>query len=470
METIRKTLNTHEKALHINLNARFYGTFAEIGAGQEVARWFFRVGGAAGTIAKSISAYDMLFSDAIYGSGERYVSENRLNKMLTHEYNLLIERLQEKRAATSCFFAFAETVAARSFKGTSECHGWMGIKFQVQPMAEPNYIVMHVRMLDKENVQQQEALGIIGVNLCYGAFMYHSEPEALIKSLLDNLSTDRIEVDMIRFTGPYFQQVDNRLMALRLVEEGLSDAALLGPKGDVLQASEVLYRKAILVERGSFRPVTHVNLDMMAGARDRFMADNQVKEDEVVEIMEITMRNLLTTGIIDHRDFLARADLIGTVGKYVLISNYAEYYRLAAFLWRYSKKGIGIVMGIPNLQEIFNEKYYENLEGGIFESFGRLFKNQLKIYVYPTLDAGTMDRIITANDLEVPAHLRNLYEHLIENKNVECIDKYNPANLKIFSRAVLAKIRDRDPSWVQMVPPEVASLIKERFYFGFRHN
>ncbi|HEY0257285.1 MAG TPA: TonB-dependent receptor [Candidatus Methylacidiphilales bacterium] len=461
------TITTHEKAVQINLDKRFDGTFAEIGAGQEVARWFFVVGGASGTLAKTISAYDMAFSDAIYGKGERYVSQMRLQNMLDYEFNLLIERLNEKRGQNTSFFVFADTVSARNYLGTNECHGWLGIKFQLQPMAQPSEIIIHVNMLDKENLQQQEALGIIGVNLTYGAFFLHAEPEKLIASLLDGLSTVRIEVDMIKFIGPYFSNVDNRLMSLQLVEKGLSNAALIGANGEVLQPSEVLHKKPIMVERGSFRPVTYVNLDMLDGARQHFLHDAEVGKEEIVELMEITMRNLLSTGAIDHRDFLARADTINAVGKMVLISNYAEYYKLAAYLQRYTKSRIGIVLGIPNLKELFDVKYYDSLEGGILESFGRLFKNDLKLYVYPFYD-GSLDRTITVHDVEVPEHLVHLYKHLMENGYIEAIENFHKEYFGIFSRAILAKIRDHDRSWEQMVPPEVAACIKANHFFGFK--
>lgn len=461
------TISPHEKAVQINLDKRFYGTFAEIGAGQEVARWFFRVGGASGTLAKTISAYDMAFSDAIYGKGERYVSRPRLQNMLDYEFNLLIERLGEKRGSQTSFFVFSDTVSARNYLGTNECHGWMGIKFQLQPQAEPSEIIIHVNMLDKENLQQQEALGTIGVNLTYGAFYLHSEPEKLIASLLDGLSTSRIEVDMIKFIGPYFSNVDNRLMALQLVEKGLSNAALIGANGDVLQPSEVLHKKPILIERGSFRPVTHVNLDMLDGARQQFLNDANVKQEDLVELMEITMSNLLTTGAIDHRDFLARADTINAVGKMVLISNYAEYYKLAAYLQRYTKSQIGIVLGIPNLKELFDEKYYEMLEGGILESFGRLFKNDLKLYVYPFLDPAYPD-LTTVQNMDVPEHVTHLFQHLVKNGYIEQIEKVHREYLGIFSRAILAKIRKNDHTWEQMVPPEVAACIKKGAFFGYR--
>jgi hypothetical protein len=468
METLNTTTITpHEKAVQINLDRRFYGTYAEIGAGQEVARWFFRVGGASGTLAKTISAYDMAFSDAIYGKGERYVSMPRLQNMLDYEFKLLIERLGEKRGSQTSFFVFSDTVSARNYLGTNECHGWMGIKFQLQPMADPSEIIIHVNMLDKENLQQQEALGTIGVNLCYGAFYLHSEPEKLIASLLDGLSTLRIEVDMIKFLGPYFSNVDNRLMALQLVEKGLSNAALIGANGDVLQPSEVLHKKPILIERGSFRPVTYVNLDMVDGARQQFLADADVKEEGIVELMEITMSNLLTAGAIDHRDFLARADTINAVGKMVLISNYAEYYKLAAYLQRYTKCRIGIVLGIPNLKELFDEKYYELLEGGILESFGRLFKNDLKLYVYPFLDPAYTE-LTTISNMDVPEHVTHLFKHLVQSGYIEQIEKVHREYLGIFSRAILAKIRNRDQAWEKMVPPEVAAAIKKGSFFGYK--
>jgi hypothetical protein len=461
------TITPHEKAVQINLDKRFYGTFAEIGAGQEVARWFFRVGGAAGTLAKTISAYDMGFSDAIYGKGERYVSKARLQNMLDYEFRLLLERLGEKRGAQTSFFAFSDTVSARNFLGTNECHGWMGVKFQLQPQAEPSEIIIHVNMLDKENVQQQEALGIVGVNLTYGAFYLHSEPEKLVASLLDGLSTLRIEVDMIKFLGPYFSNVDNRLMALQLVEKGLSNAALIGSNGDVLQPSEVLHKKPILIERGSFRPVTFVNLDMLDGARQHFLSDSDSKQEEIVELMEITMSNLLTTGVIDHRDFLARADTINAVGKMVLISNYAEYYKLAAYLQRYTKSRIGIVLGIPNLKELFDEKYYELLEGGILESFGRLFKNDLKLYVYPFSDPAYTE-LTTVHNMDVPEHVTHLFKHLMQSGYIQQIENVHREYLGIFSRAILAKIRAHDHSWEKMVPPEVATCIKAGSFFGYR--
>ena len=281
--------DTLQKALQINLDPRWYGTIAEIGAGQEVARWFFRAGGAAGTVAKSMSAYDMAVSDAVYGKSDRYVSMGRLQAMLDHEFQLNLDRLSDERGDETAFFAFADTVVARSYRGGNECHGWMGVKFQSHPRDEASQIILHVRMLDAEAALQQEALGIVGVNLLYGAFFHHHEPERLVESLLDRLTTGRIEIDMIEFKGIEFRAVDNRLMALKLVQLGLSGAAMFGPDGEVLQPSEVLRKKAILVERGSFRPPTVVNIDMLDSALVKFEADPDVAGRDVLVLTELTM-------------------------------------------------------------------------------------------------------------------------------------------------------------------------------------
>src|SRR5260221_616958 len=420
----QETTGSHQKALHINLDPTKYGTFAEIGAGQEVARWFFRVGGAAGTIAKTISAYDMTVSDAIYGPSDRYVSRHRLQTMLDHEYGLMVERLKEKRGPITGFFAYADTVTARGFKHIDESHGWMGIRLQTEPLKEASQILIHVRMLDKENLQQQEALGIMGVNVIYGALYLHHDPPALIKSLIDSLTTERVEVDMIKFSGPDFQRVDNRVMSLELVQQGLANSAMFTADGEVVQAAEILYKKPILVERGSFRPVTKVTLDMLECAQAQFIQEPQVQGEQIVVLMEMTLKNLADSGVIDHKDFLDRVDLLGSLGKTVLISNYGEFHRLAAYLFRYTKKMIGVVLGVPTLRELFEEKYYSDLEGGILESFGRLFKNALKVYVYPLKDP-TTGALITAGNLRVAPNLRHLYAYLIENLFVQGLRGYD---------------------------------------------
>ncbi len=461
-------IGTDEKALRINLDATKYGTFGEIGAGQEVARRFFRVGGAAGTIAKTMSAYDMTFSDAIYGPAARYVSRVRLQKMLDHEYDLLIERLDRKFGAEKTFFVFADTVAARSFKERNESHGWLGVRFQAQPRGQPSQIIIHVRLLDEANVEQQEALGVIGVNLLHGAF-YHRQPEKLISSLQENLPPGRIEVDMIKFSGPLFQNVDNRLMSLQLVSHGLTNAVMFTADGETVQPAEVFYKKALLVERGSFRPVTYATNDMLDGARRVFRQQSNCSKDDLVVLMEMTLENLLAGGELNHADFLARVDILGALGRTVLISKFAEYYRLAGYLFRYTNRPIGLVMGVPSLIEIFNEKYYAKLEGGILEALGRMFKGGLKLYVYPMIDESS-GKIVTATQIKVAANLRSLFQYLIDNQYVQEITDYHPEYLRIHPPDVLAKLQSGDSSWERMVPPEVAHMIKKREFFGYRRS
>jgi hypothetical protein len=464
---VREIVDPHQKALDVNLDPRRYGTFAEIGAGQEVVRWFFRVGGGAGTIAKSISAYDMKVSDAIYGRASRYVCRERLQSMLDYEHLLNLDRLREVRGDTTAFFAFADTVSARNFKGTNECHGWMGIKFQAYPRDEDSQIIIHVRMLDVEAALQQEALGIVGVNLVYGAFALNHEPELLVDSLLDGLSTARIEIDMIEFSGIAFRHVDNRLMSLKLVELGLSGAAMFAASGEVLQPSEFLYKKPLLVERGSFRPVCNVNLDMLRCAHEKFAQLPNVHGKNIVQVMEITMRNLKAGGAIDLRDFLARADVMSACGMPVLISDYFEYYRLAAYLSRYTKESIAITMGASSLQDLFDEQYYTKLEGGVLESFGRLFKNDLKIYCYPLLDQATGE-LMTCDNLKIAPELQKLYGYLLDRGGINALDNYDSNCLKVFSRDILRKIKDCDPGWEEMVPGSVANIIKSKSYFGYQ--
>ena len=463
----RQILGPHQKAFMINLDTSSYGAFAEIGAGQEVAHWFFRVGGASGTIAKTMSAYDMTVSDAIYGSCERYVSRQRLTSMLDQEFTKLQGRLKEKRGDKTKFFVFADTVAARSHTRRDNCHGWLGVRFQTHPLAPPSQVVIHVTLLDNDNLQQQEALGIVGVNLVHGTLYLHNQVEDLIVSLLDNLTRERVEVDMIEFSGPDFEGMDNRLMVLQLVQHGLTHAAMFSADGKAVMPADFLYKKCILVERGSFRPVTHVTLDMLRCAMAQFIQEPAAQNEEVVTLMEMTLHKLTDGDHIDHKDFLDRADTLCALGKNVLISNYFEFHRLATFLFRHTKKMIGISMGVPTLREIFEEKYYQDLEGGILESFGRLFKNDLRLFVYPYQDPAT-GSIITAGNLRVEPHLRHLYSYLTENHFIQSLQPTNETHLPIFSRQVLAQIKTGDPAWEQSVPPQVAQMIRERQLFGWQ--
>lgn len=457
---MRSCLSTHQKALQINLDAARYGTFAEIGAGQEVGRWFFHVGGAAGTVAKTISAYDMAVSDAIYGACDRYVSRHRLRAMLDYEYALLLERLGDKRSAPTTFFVFANTIAARSFTRHAEGHGWMGIRFQHVPRATPSEIIIHVRMLDAENAREQEAIGILGVNLIHGAFYQRDEPATLIATLLDNLTRERIEVDMIRCSGPGFAAVDNRLLSLQLVEQRFTEAALFTAAGDVVQPAELLYHQPILIERGSFRPITNLTQAIFLSAQARFTGDASP-----VAVLEMTLRQLQTGDCIDHADFLARVDVLGALGHPVMISNYLRYHRLIPFLRRLTPQPIGFAMGLRNLRDLFNEQYYTDLPGGILQALGELFQGETKLYVCPALDPAT-GQIVNPQEFQAPAPLRHLYAHLLANQRIETIAVDEPL-LGLYARTVLAQIQRGDPAWEQAVPTPVANLIKQRHYFGF---
>ncbi len=460
--------STRQKALAINLDAAKYGTVAEVGAGQEVARWFFHVGGAAGTIAKSISAYDMAVSSALYGPSERFVSRQRLEAMLEHEFRELISGLGQTRGDTTTFFAFANTVATRSYQHPGNGRGWIGVRFQTHPREEPSDIILHVQLFDSTAVHQQEALGVLGINLIYGAFFHHREAEVLIGSLIDELSRERVEIDMIKLSGPCFAGVDNRLMSLQLVEQALTDAAMFTASGEVVQPSEVLHKRPILVERGHFRPVTRLTLDLLERARAQFLEEPDVRGQELVVLAEMTLRslNLTADAEVDHADFLARADMLGALGADVLISRFQPYYHLAEYLAASTAGMIGIAMGLPALREVANEKYYAELPGGLIEATGRLFTRSVKVYVYPTLDPAS-GQLLTVEHASVPPPWQHLRDLLLETHRLEPIRAWETRYLTITSKDVLTRIRRADRAWEDMVPPAVATIIKTERLFGY---
>jgi hypothetical protein len=458
--------STHDKALRINLDPDLYGTFAEIGAGQEVARWFFIVGGAAGTIAKTMSAYDMEVSDAVYGPAQRYVSRQRLQAMLGYEWDLLLQRLDASRGAATQFFVFADTVAAKSFSRKEEGHGWLGVRFQTAPHTEPSEIIVHARMWDLENVRQQEALGVLGVNLLHGAFFDSARPEALIGSLMDNLTRDRMEVDMIKFSGPAFAGVDNRLMSLQLVEQRLTNAVLFSPDGDVLEPAELLYGSSVLIERGSFRPVTTVTMEMLTRSLARMSQEPDMRGREPVVLMEMTLRNLQSLGEqVVHEDFLARVDVLRALGRMVMVTNYSRFHNVTTYLRRYTPERVGIVTGVPTLAQILDEKHYADLAGGLLEALGRLLAGPVKVYVYPWRNT-TTGELVSAGSFAVPPRLGHLFAYLRENGFIEALDAPADAELSVMPRQVLAMIQAGDPAWERFVPREVVGVIKEKRLFG----
>jgi hypothetical protein len=455
-----------DKALRINLNENIYGTFAEIGAGQETVRQFFRAGGASGTIAKAMSAYDKAFSDAIYGieSDKRYVTEARLRKMLTHEINLIEQRLSREEHPNKFFFSYANTVATIDFAKKYKGHGWVGIKYQIDPNEAYNEIILHIRFKENDARLQQETLGILGTNLIYGAYYKYNQPKKLLKYLYDHLDKDQLEIDTINFSGPVFENVDNRLMSLQLVKNGMTDAVMFAPDGNNVLPARVLYKKNILALRGSFRPVTNVNMDMYKKSLDMFINENKVDEDNTQVIFEITLSNLRAEGEIDEQDFMDRAKLLCSLGQTVLISNFQEYYKLVEYFSQYTKSRMGLAMGVNNLVDIFDQKYYTHLSGGILEAFGKLFFKDLRVYLYPMKnDDGTLT---TSDNVKVHPRMKELYKFFKYNGKVIDIEDVNQDSLVVFSRKVLKMISKGEDGWQEMLPEGVSKLIMEKSLFG----
>ncbi len=457
-----------DKALRINLNHDIYGTFAEIGAGQETVRHFFRAGGSSKTIAKAMSAYDKDFSDAIYGveGDARYVTESRLKKMLSHEIRLIEHRLDRVKHPNKLFFSFANTVATIDFAKQFKGHGWVGIRYQIEPDQKYNEITLHVRFNENDVHLQQETLGVLGVNLIYGAFYKYNKPKKLLKYLYDHLHKDQLEIDTINFSGPLFKDVDNRLMSLQLVRNGMTEAVMFNPEAKNILPANVLYRKNILALRGSFRPVTKVNMDMYKKSYEMFLQEKKVDKENTFVVFEITLSNLRSEGEIDEKDFLDRAELLCSLGHNVMISNFQEYYRVVEYFSEFTKARMGIVMGVPNLIEIFDEKYYRHLSGGILEAFGKLFFRDLKVFLYPMIDEED-GSIITSENLKVHPRMKELYKFFKFNGKVLDITEYEKENLNIFSRQVLKMIVNKEKGWEKMLPEGIAELIKKNHLFDY---
>lgn len=462
----KRFLETKQKALEINLDPKVYGSFAEIGAGQEVARYFFQAGAAAGTVAKTISAYDKVVSDRIYGPEvSRYVCESRLVKMLDHEYDLMQDRLEDERPDT-CFFAFADTVSAINYHKTNKGHGWMGLRFQTTPHEAYNDVLLHVKMHDPNTLQQQQAIGILGVNLVHGCFRYHEDYRLLIDSLIDGLS-GRIEIDMIRLHGPAFNDFDNRLAALELVKQGLTRVTLFDTEGGPLHASEFLYKKCPLVIRGNFRPATLVSEDMIKTAAQQFKSEQDVEPRRTVVLIELTLGALRNReGEIDSADFLDRVHLINTMGYRVMISDCEKYKHLIRYMADYRPQRLGLVMDSLRLLDILRDKYYRNKDGRLLTSYGEVFTRNVTFFIYPTLKEGD-EELLRSGNLPIPQAIESLYQYILDNRHVIDIEQFSPHILHIQSRDVLRMLRVDEEGWESMVSPEVAAYVKERAAFGF---
>lgn len=460
-------LDTRQKALAINLDKTIYGSFAEIGAGQEIARHFFIAGGSSGTIAKSLSAYDMAMSDSLYGDRPgRYVCQARLNQMLDKEYAILQETLAPKKPEKR-FFAIANTVEAINYDRSNKSHGWLGVKFQTEPGAEPNEVIVHLRLLDRENILQQEILGILGVNLLYGCYYLNHDPKGILNHMYDNLIPGRMQIDMVHMSGPIFKNVDNRLLSLHLVKHGMADACMFLPDGTTIHPTEVLYKKDILALRGRFRPITKVHLDMLKNGLKQFEKDPKVtRKDKIVMITELTLNDLGGNKGIDVEDFLSRVEILTALGQTVLISNFQEYYKLVNYLTRYNTGAqLCLLLGANSLINIFNERYYEDLSGGLLEAFGQLMHKDVRLYLYPYKFGG---EVINTNNMIIPDKYKTFYQFFLEQKKIVDYELYDENNLHIFSHKVLEKIQEDNTEWEEMVPPIVGRLIKENNLFNWR--
>ena len=460
----RRILETEQKALEINLDDSIYGAFAEIGAGQEVARYFFQVGAAAGTIAKTMSAYDKTVSDDIYGMEDkgRYVCESRLYKMLDHEYNLVDARLREERKDQN-FFAFADTVTAINYERTNKGNGWLGLRFQLKPDQAPNELVIHVRMLDQDNQLQQQAIGILGVNMIYACFRYAHDPETLLVSLMDDLK-NRVMIDLVRLDGQDFQHLDHRMLCLWMIQHDLSTVAIFGPNGKNLHPSEFLYKHAVLVARGSYRPPTLVQQDMIRNAYEQFKQEPDVDSDRSFFLTEITLDNLKSEGELDTKDFIDRADLLAALNQTVILSNCVQHKSLIAYLSDYRINHIGLAMGIRKLKNIIWETFEQN-QDNLLGAFGELFLRNVRFYIYPARKEGQTE-LITIDNIPIPEPIQHLFRHIKDNRHVVQVKAYNPDILHIYHKTVLRKIRDGIPGWESQVPEEVARYIREKKLFG----
>lgn len=451
------------KALQLNLEPQVYGTLAEIGAGQEVARHFFRAGGASGSVAKTMSAYDMIFSDSIYGKEEsgRYVCESRLKKMLTKEMDILLERLSESKGKTTKFFSYANTMSTLNYQGTNQAHGWMGLSFQHEPEAIPSQIIIHVKMHDTQAVFQQEAVGRMGVNLIYGAF-YASNSRELLDDLFDDLHRSRIEVDLVRFSGPAFKDVDNRLMNLLLVKRNRTNSVLFNEQGECILPQEFLYKKNVMVTRGSYRPPTLVNKDMLEKGIASFAKDIELGIDQIISLSEITLTNA-NHEMIEEEDFLSRLTLLAAMGQKVMLTNYPEYHRLSSYFAQFKLQNLAVVLGTYNFEQIF-KRDYNHPSGGILSSLGQLFRENVKVYLYPYRDVEG-EETTSLENLELEEGFEDFISYLQKRSQLHSISDYDDSILHIYSRKVLNMIKAKEEGWEKLVPKEVAQLIQEKGLF-----
>lgn len=455
---------TQEKAFLINMDKSLYGSFAEIGAGQETANWFFRSSGAAGTVAKTISAYDMTVSDTLYGTARRYVSEERLKQMMDYEYSQLINRLGEKRGKDTCFFAYCNTVKCKGYRDNGPWSAWVGVRFQLKPGAPPSDLVMHVRLLVPDHDLQMRLLGILGVNMLYALFFKRERMEEFVQCIGENVDADSFEIDFMRFSGHGFNMFDNRILALQLVRSGLSELTIFCPNGAVAQPADLLYKKPIVLMRGSFMPLCNIHLEMMESVRNKFCETLSTEQrDKVVDLCEISLSNLLRGSEVDLLGFLDRVDALAALGKTVMVTNISHFHRISTLLNQFTREPIAIALSIGLLNELFKDKWADT-PGGILASMGHIFINKTKFYVTPWINRSTGE-FVTAGTYRAPEKYRYLYQHLRENGDVIEVPYFNQKLLFRTPRDIIRMISAGDEQWKDYVP-EAAYRMAEHLKGG----
>ncbi|MDA3912210.1 MAG: hypothetical protein PF448_12720 [Bacteroidales bacterium] len=463
----QKSLSIKNKALSINLDREKYGVIAEIGGGQEVARAFFQAGGASGTVAKSISAYDKTFSDALYNKHKpgRYVSEDRLMKMLDSEYCELDKTLAKERGKDTVFFVFANTVEILNFHKTNQGHGWMGMKFQLKPGGPVNTVILHAILHENDASLQQYTLGNLGVNLIYACFNHYRRPNEFLRSLMDNLDRDRVEVNMLTMQGDDLDYVDNRLLSLQLVKNGMTSVSLFDRNGKVMRPAELFYKKHVMVLRGTFRPLTYTLVDMLRAGTAQFRKEVDFTKENSVTLCEMTINQIETDGNFDEKDFLDRVDVLNDNGQHVMITDFKEFYKLSEYFTRHKILDLRIVLGIDTLRKVMQTNYYHDLPGGILQAMGMLFPNNTTLYAYPAINE---DNQILKTETIIPSCTeKSLLNYLIESARIVDITARKTNMIKQTPRAVMDMICAQNPEWEHYVPIRVAELIKAKRLFGY---
>ncbi|MFV0375888.1 MAG: hypothetical protein ACK5JD_01155 [Mangrovibacterium sp.] len=459
-------LSIKEKAVHINIDSNYYGTIAEIGGGQETARHLFQAGGASNTVAKTISAYDKLFSDHFYNQGapSRYVAEERVRKMVDYEYNELINILDKKNSQK--FFAFANTVETLNYTKTNQGNGWLAIAAEGTDRYKPNKLFIHVKLHERDTLLQQYSLGALGVNFIYGALFYWDDPRKVLLALLDNLGDDRVEVDYIYAEGPDLTWVDNRILNLMLVSNNMTPAIMFDPEGNVKHPGDMLYKKNILLMRGYFRPVNNLAIEFLDESLEVFRRDEDYLPDNTMAFCEISLNNLMHDRQVDEKDFLQRVDLLNMVGQSVMVSNFSRYFELVNYFGQFKMIKLRIIMGMPTFDMILDGSLYPDLRGGLLESVGKLFHDNVKLYLFPYIDTKTGELVYPDDDhFEGPNKL--LWQYLNLTKKILVLELKSKEMAKQSSEHLKELIRNGDDRLQNYLPEKVYQHIKENKLFDY---